>query len=282
MKKLLIILLFPIILNAQVYKAGDVLPYYYDINPDSLISYAWCHQCVITETSSINMFGVAPVDFEIVSYSINGLGGGSENITISPKHSNAFVILGRQDSVFANPWSTPYWWKTNIAKPLISSDTINKVNFIWSNSLLYLIEKDWFGGNYKNVTDFVNTNDKFIGVKYQTSIDTIFGWIRVHCPDRYRCYIKDFSASKSYVGIKELNRPEVSIYPNPVTETLFIKDPENKFQNYEIEITNHIGQTVLSLQYINSVDVSKLVQGIYIIKITSNGNQSYYSKFVKN
>ena len=354
-KLIFIFVIFPFLVKSQVYQSGTILPYYYDINPDTLISYSSCHNCVISETASISMFGTTSVDFEIRSYSGNGLGGGSENITIIPMNTNVFVIYGRSDSVLANPWSTPYWWITGVAKPLSQGDTINKSNYSWSNTYLYLIQKDWGGGNYKNVTDFVSTNDKYIGVKYQTSTDTLYGWIRVQCPDRYNCFVKDFSSQKctaipslsvtssssviclaetvtltasgssSYtwstaqngasitaspsvtttytvigtnssgcilnstitqsvsacIGIKEYQTQQISIYPNPTLNSIHISDHENKFQNSEIEITNYLGQAVLKTSFINTIDVSKLSQGIYTLKITTKESQSYYSKFVK-
>lgn len=80
------------------------------------------------------------------------------------------------------------------------------------------------------------------------------------------------------VGIKELDKKEIiSIYPNPVSKTLNIKS--NSKTNSEMEITNSLGQTVLKQNYSESIDVSKLESGYYILKVT--GEKNYYSKFIK-
>ena len=73
----------------------------------------------------------------------------------------------------------------------------------------------------------------------------------------------------------------LNIYPNPTTETLIISDTENKLQNAEIEIINYINQTVFKAHFTNKIDVSKLTNGIYILKITNKEYQNYYSKFIK-
>jgi uncharacterized repeat protein (TIGR03803 family) len=83
------------------------------------------------------------------------------------------------------------------------------------------------------------------------------------------------------VGIKEHEPVKFKLYPNPASNSIAIVSQQNNFQNAEIEITNYLGQTVLRMQYINAIDVSKLVPGIYTLRIITKENQSYYSKFVK-
>jgi hypothetical protein len=80
------------------------------------------------------------------------------------------------------------------------------------------------------------------------------------------------------VGIKEFDKKEsVNIYPNPVSNILNIKS--NSKNNSEIEIINCLGQTILKQNYSESIDVSKLESGYYILKVT--GDKNYYSKFIK-
>ncbi len=89
--------------------------------------------------------------------------------------------------------------------------------------------------------------------------------------------------SASGVGIKEVNNliSNLNVYPNPVSNTLFISPKQDEFKNSEIEITNALGQIVLKLPYSNEIDVSKLAQGFYNLKISEPGEQFYYSKFIK-
>lgn len=84
------------------------------------------------------------------------------------------------------------------------------------------------------------------------------------------------------VGIEEYNLNRIKIYPNPASNSLHILDEENTFENSTIEITNYLGQTVLTQAYSHTVDVSILPAGIYTFKINTQGKQSFYSKFIKN
>lgn len=79
-------------------------------------------------------------------------------------------------------------------------------------------------------------------------------------------------------GINEFSQNNFSVYPNPaVTEikiNLFSKD------NFEIEIINTHGKTILKTKNKTVIDVSKFSNGIYFI-IVREGNNLYSQKFIK-
>ncbi|MBA3704946.1 MAG: T9SS type A sorting domain-containing protein, partial [Bacteroidetes bacterium] len=85
------------------------------------------------------------------------------------------------------------------------------------------------------------------------------------------------------IGIKEntLSNNQVSVYPNPATNILHISSEQREFENSEIEISNIIGQLILYSAFNSEIDVSKLTQGIYYLKVTTSNKQTYYSKFIK-
>ncbi len=78
------------------------------------------------------------------------------------------------------------------------------------------------------------------------------------------------------------NNEGFKIYPNPVSERLFIELPV-KINNYAMSIKSANGQIV----YLNSsfsesyIDVSELVPGIYCISLTDR-NGTYFGKFIKH
>ena len=83
-------------------------------------------------------------------------------------------------------------------------------------------------------------------------------------------------------GVNELSfKNEIKIYPNPASNELYISSEQNEFQNSEIEITNTLGQVVFKLPFAKEIDVSKLANGFYNLKIASPSKQIYYSKFIK-
>jgi hypothetical protein len=89
------------------------------------------------------------------------------------------------------------------------------------------------------------------------------------------------TGSSCITGLKKQTKiNSFMIYPNPATNLLYITD-ETNFEKAECEIVNYLGQTVLKQIYSNSIDVSKLADGIYTLKITLENNQNYFSKFIK-
>jgi len=84
------------------------------------------------------------------------------------------------------------------------------------------------------------------------------------------------------LGINELTSSfNVSVYPSPTRNTLHIGTKNAELEKSEIEITNIIGQSVLQTQFSDKIDVSKLPAGVYTLKITTEKNQSFHSRFVK-
>jgi hypothetical protein len=86
----------------------------------------------------------------------------------------------------------------------------------------------------------------------------------------------------STAGIKEMNDDKnLKAYPNPVSIIVHIISEQTDFEHSEILITNALGQPVLKLPYSNTIDVSALSPGLYILKLTNQDRQVYFSKFVK-
>jgi hypothetical protein len=89
-------------------------------------------------------------------------------------------------------------------------------------------------------------------------------------------------SSVACVGIREHYLDNsVSLYPNPVSNTLKIKLENERFETGEIEISNSFGQTILKLPYSKEIDISFLNAGLYFLKIFSSNKHIYYSKFMK-
>ncbi|MFM9983661.1 MAG: T9SS type A sorting domain-containing protein, partial [Flavobacteriales bacterium] len=79
----------------------------------------------------------------------------------------------------------------------------------------------------------------------------------------------------SYVGLVETTNGFVEVYPNPMTESTFVKLPAG---NFEIELFNSIGQRMDSWSNgQNSLVVHRdqLSTGSYLLKMTNNNGVSY-------
>jgi len=90
------------------------------------------------------------------------------------------------------------------------------------------------------------------------------------------CGGRSISATR-YVWVPRCNTgPLFSVYPNPVQNTLklSVPDEERATSKYAVEIVNKYGEVVISQTVQNAeeeVDVSKLKQGMYVVRTKRNG-----------
>jgi hypothetical protein len=75
-----------------------------------------------------------------------------------------------------------------------------------------------------------------------------------------------------------LRKMKVQIFPNPVADIIQISGIENA---QRIEIYNMTGQLVKSESFDNKINVSKLIPGIYLLRINTKDFQTYEFKFLK-
>ena len=82
--------------------------------------------------------------------------------------------------------------------------------------------------------------------------------------------------------IKEIKNPvEIQIYPNPATDKLYIHCDE--IQNMRMQLFNIVGECVLQTElnkYTNEIDISSLLRGIYILKLTGT-NRTLEKQIIK-
>ena len=78
-------------------------------------------------------------------------------------------------------------------------------------------------------------------------------------------------------GVDDHRQLVISIYPNPVKNTLTI----NGLVVKDIIIYSVLGKVVLKMSNQNSIDVSSLSKGVYFIKV-SDGINSSTKQFIKN
>ena len=88
--------------------------------------------------------------------------------------------------------------------------------------------------------------------------------------------LKDFTT-----GVKEV-KDGFSLFPNPVTERLFVEFPENS-SNTKITLFNAYGQKIMSQfadQKLNTISLQNLPEGMYFVEISTN-NKISTTKIVK-
>lgn len=112
------------------------------------------------------------------------------------------------------------------------------------------------------VTDL--DGDNFVDVLSGSLLDDKTAWYR----------------SSTVFGVEENSFFNVSIYPNPVSEQLFIKTSQPL---YKAKVFSHTGQLLYeqSLLVANSINTDKLSQGVYFITVEEVEGKSVTKKFIK-
>ncbi len=92
-------------------------------------------------------------------------------------------------------------------------------------------------------------------------------------------YLKVSCDDCSFVGLEEMEKENITVYPNPATSNITVNLIGDEKAN--IQLFNLVGQQVYSETATNSanINVSGLRSGVYMLKVTQNG-KIYTSKVV--
>ncbi len=82
-------------------------------------------------------------------------------------------------------------------------------------------------------------------------------------------------------SVKEIEKTkkELSVYPNPSNNQITISTDLTAPKT--IEISNYLGQKVIEKEFVSTLDVSLLPDGLYIIKLKNNSGEFSTEKFIK-
>ncbi|WP_312513167.1 GEVED domain-containing protein [Chryseobacterium culicis] len=123
---------------------------------------------------------------------------------------------------------------------------------------------------------FVSMTDyKYVVMRVAMSRDGI----PVNCADFKNGEVEDYTVRISKpVTANPLDQTSIMIYPNPVSSVLFVK---NISKRAKYTIYNAAGQVIANgILLNNQINVSKLINGVYVIDIEDNGN-TVQKKFIK-
>lgn len=85
------------------------------------------------------------------------------------------------------------------------------------------------------------------------------------------------------LSTEEVEKTDISFYPNPVSDVLNINNTSNK--TYHIRLVNILGQAVADASVLGNstqaIPVSQLPEGMYMIEYSDGGNRMFTKKFVK-
>ena len=101
------------------------------------------------------------------------------------------------------------------------------------------------------------------------------------CPDDSANIVIDVSPACDYLGLEENTVDYIQIFPNPTTSSIFISNPVSENQ-FEITLYDLKGKVLYSQSEVlidsstTEIDVQKLEDGIYIIRLSNQSIDKTY------
>lgn len=164
------------------------------------------------------------------------------------------------------------------------NETPNNVLLEWTtasehNSDKFIIEKSLDGKTYQPIGTVAATGNSAVPVNYNLTDNN-----PAHGLNYYRLKQVDVDAKYNYskvVSVYVNHSGNISIYPNPVKNELYISSSE--LNNASVTIYNALGESVKSISGLHGaqaiIDTKDLVNGIYFVRV-QNGNFSSVKKFI--
>ena len=86
-------------------------------------------------------------------------------------------------------------------------------------------------------------------------------------------YLMDFHYS-GFNSIDDLTENHLAVWPNPATETVYIEGSEVA----EVQVYNALGQMVKTVRGTNEIDLSGLVNGVYLLRVTDADGKNHVAR----
>lgn len=110
------------------------------------------------------------------------------------------------------------------------------------------------------------------------------GFEPISCPDPLDIYYgeyEDYTVNVSEMGVADVSKSAVALYPNPVLDTFKLNLPKTyNLANLNVQVTDTSGKVVKTFKSSHEYNVSDLSSGVYVVKVT-DGVNSTSTKIVK-
>ena len=135
------------------------------------------------------------------------------------------------------------------------------------------------GNNFENIGTVNGAGNSLQAINYSFTDENPSNGINY-----YQLQQTDFNGQTTFSKVIAVNNSSdevnlIIISPNPVHDFIQFSFAQIE-NNYEAQIINTFGQTIIQTQNQNKIDVSQLSNGIYFIKIKERDN-FYLHKFLK-
>jgi len=232
---------------------------YFDFNPDIEPEYDYgCNHLLLDTTMDLNMDNIEDIRFEQIG--AHSLGS----------FWSDFLVTSLNDTYVSvkNTWANNLDINNIINENLYWSNEENRILSIFQG--IYGIEPCIFG-----LWD--NSDTSYLPIKLNDG----YAWIRLSTDHHgYTTRIYDYAYKKNTISIGETIIDQIRVYPNPVSDYLYIDCPLN---NCDVVIYNVLGKSVcqsrLSTPF-NKLLLNELNSGVYLVHIRHK-NDCYSFRIIK-
>lgn len=163
-------------------------------------------------------------------------------------------------------------------------------NTVISNTSVFDAMGDaYINAMWANPDEIFPIGDSYIGVKFKLGVNTHYGWILINSTGGANGTIKVKSYAYENVSNQAINAGQAlnnlsfnsfnaTVFPIPSSEFVQIVSDKNIIDAIAFDVSGK--KTHLNLIN-NSVNISGLVQGVYILQLITDTNDSYIQKIVK-
>ena len=254
---------------------------YTDVNPDVTLN-------TFPSSFDIDMNGDMTTDFSFaMSASTAYSSFQKHNVVFNPATSNSFIT------------SNTYVGVLNLNSAIGSTGSFENLGFHKNMASFYSFTAAGNTYSYTNGNWTGSNTDKYIGVKFDISGNTHYGWIRLDASfaipynSAWSLTIKDFAYQST---------PQVAILAGDKGYTTNIEEAFNTVQTYsfnknininfnksdyanaQINVYNNLGQLVHSQEATNQkevIDMSSHAMGVYYVKVQSDKGMISRKVFLK-
>jgi hypothetical protein len=177
--------------------------------------------------------------------------------------------------------------ESGYVKRLNEGDTISNSQSWNSDSVTSLIFEYYFKVNSTGQQIHKGTfYDGFLGYKIINSIDTSYGWIKIHCSYETITAMENSILEKSN-GLNEYYNSDnhFQIYPNPCFDRIVLTEESPGYvTNRQYEVINIYGKKMISGQFTTKdtgIYIIGLEPGLYIIKVIEGNKTLGALKLIK-
>ena len=160
---------------------------------------------------------------------------------------------------------------------VLDSISIEQIGGVDRKKFWFGLEYDFTGEPYAMET-WIEGIGSDLGLLYCGSYYFCGGYYRALCfhqdgeliwqnPEYDACVI---------TSVEEINDKVISVYPNPAMETVTIDGVEAA----EVQVYNVLGQMVKTVRGTNEIDLSGLVDGVYLLRITDAERKTFMARMI--